>query len=58
MKMRGISWIVLVLALSVGLHGNAQKFAYIDTDHVLLHLPEYSNAQTIEPNGRGLASGN
>ena len=45
MKMRGISWIVLVLALILGLHGNAQKFAYIDTDYVLLHLPEYSNAQ-------------
>ena len=45
MKMRGISWIVLGLALMVGHHANAQKFAYIDTDYVLLHLPEYSDAQ-------------
>lgn len=45
MKMRGISWIVLGLALVVGHHANAQKFAYIDTDYVLLHLPEYSDAQ-------------
>ena len=45
MKMRGITWIVLGLALMVGHHANAQKFAYIDTDYVLLHLPEYSDAQ-------------
>jgi len=45
MKMRAISWIVLGLALVVGYHANAQKFAYIDTDYVLLHLPEYSDAQ-------------
>lgn len=25
---------------------NAQKFAYVDTDYVLLHLPEYWDAQT------------
>lgn len=45
MKMRGISWIVLSLVMMVGHHANAQKFAYIDTDYVLLHLPEYSDAQ-------------
>ena len=33
------------LALLVGHQANAQKFAYIDTDYVLLHLPEYSEAQ-------------
>ncbi|MEC8634163.1 MAG: OmpH family outer membrane protein, partial [Bacteroidota bacterium] len=43
--MRGISWIVLGLAFLVAHHVNAQKFAYIDTDYVLLHLPEYSDAQ-------------
>ena len=43
--MRAKSWIVLGLALVVGYHANAQKFAYIDTDYVLLHLPEYSDAQ-------------
>ena len=36
---------MLGLALMVGHHANAQKFAYIDTDYVLLHLPEYSDAQ-------------
>ena len=36
---------MLGLALVVGHHANAQKFAYIDTDYVLLHLPEYSDAQ-------------
>ena len=45
MKMRAISWIGLGLALLVGHRANAQKFAYIDTDYVLLHLPEYSEAQ-------------
>jgi outer membrane protein len=45
MKMRAISWIVLGLTLVVGHHVSAQKFAYIDTDYVLLHLPEYSEAQ-------------
>ena len=45
MKMRAISWIVLGLAWLVGYQANAQKFAYIDTDYVLLHLPEYSEAQ-------------
>lgn len=45
MKMRGISWIGLGLALVAGHPANAQKFAYIDTDYVLLHLPEYSEAQ-------------
>ena len=45
MKMRGILGIGLGLALLVGHQANAQKFAYIDTDYVLLHLPEYSEAQ-------------
>ena len=45
MKMRAVSGIVLGLALLAGHVANAQKFAYIDTDYVLLHLPEYSEAQ-------------
>lgn len=45
MKMRAISVIGLGLALLAGYQANAQKFAYIDTDYVLLHLPEYSEAQ-------------
>ena len=36
---------MLGLALVVAHHVNAQKFAYIDTDYVLLHLPDYSDAQ-------------
>ncbi|HBP45519.1 MAG: hypothetical protein CL845_03590 [Crocinitomicaceae bacterium] len=43
--MRSLSRFLLGLALFAGLGANAQKFAYIDTDYVLLHLPEYSTAQ-------------
>ena len=35
--------LVLVLASSLV---HAQKFAYIDSDYVLLHMPEYATAQT------------
>ena len=45
MNMRTRSLVSLALALALGLVANAQKFAYVDTDYVLLHLPEYSEAQ-------------
>ena len=35
----------LGFVLLVGSTAQAQKFAYVDTDYVLLHLPEYSEAQ-------------
>ena len=41
--LRGLCASVLVLASSLG---HAQKFAYIDSDYVLLHMPEYATAQT------------
>lgn len=45
MKMRIITWVSLGFALMAGSAAQAQKFAYVDTDYVLLHLPEYSEAQ-------------
>jgi len=42
-SLRGLCASVLVLASSLG---HAQKFAYIDSDYVLLHMPEYATAQT------------
>ena len=41
--LRGVCVLVLVLASSLV---HAQKFAYIDSDYVLLHMPEYATAQT------------
>ena len=41
--LRGVCALVLVLASSLV---HAQKFAYIDSDYVLLHMPEYATAQT------------
>ena len=38
-----IATLVLLGGISTS---NAQKFAYVDTDYVLLHLQEYANAQT------------
>ena len=39
----GLCALVLVLASNLT---HAQKFAYIDSDYVLLHMPEYATAQT------------
>ena len=41
--LRGLCALVLVLASGLV---QAQKFAYIDSDYVLLHMPEYATAQT------------
>ncbi|MDP4587864.1 MAG: OmpH family outer membrane protein [Flavobacteriales bacterium] len=38
-------FLVLTLALFLGLGAQAQKFAYIDSDYVLQHMPEYAEAQ-------------
>ena len=38
-------FLVLILALFFGLGAQAQKFAYIDSDYVLQHMPEYAEAQ-------------
>ncbi len=45
MNMRIITLVSLGFALMIGSTAQAQKFAYVDTDYVLLHLPEYSDAQ-------------
>ena len=45
MNMRIITLVSFGFALMVGSTAQAQKFAYVDTDYVLLHLPEYSDAQ-------------
>jgi outer membrane protein len=37
--------LLTVLLASLTLGGWAQKFAYIDSDYVLLHVPEYAEAQ-------------
>ena len=38
--------ILFLLALVLSPSANAQKFAYIDSEYVLLHMPEYATAQT------------
>ena len=38
--------ILFLLALVLSPIANAQKFAYIDSEYVLLHMPEYATAQT------------
>ena len=39
--------LIATLALFAGLSAvSAQKFAYVDTDYVLLHIQEYADAQT------------
>jgi len=38
-------YLVLILALFFVLGAQAQKFAYIDSDYVLQHMPEYAEAQ-------------
>ena len=37
---------LLGVLLGTSLTMNAQKFAYIDSEYVLLHMPEYAAAQT------------
>ncbi len=38
-------YIVMSCLLGMTSIGQAQKFAYIDSDYVLLHMPEYADAQ-------------
>lgn len=42
--MKKIVIIVLLLVLS-SLGGYAQRFAYVDSDYILKHIPEYNSAQ-------------
>ncbi|MGB1076364.1 MAG: OmpH family outer membrane protein [Flavobacteriales bacterium] len=42
-SMPSLAMLVVVLALQ--LHASGQKFAYIDSDYVLLHMQEYADAQ-------------
>jgi len=39
-------WALLAVLGLTALAGQAQKFAYIDSEYVLLHMPEYATAQT------------
>lgn len=43
--MRKFALITMVMAWAFSSDVTAQKFAYIDSDYVLLHMPEYSEAQ-------------
>ena len=45
MNMKAFSAVFVTASLLFGTNAMAQKFAYVDTDYVLLHLPEYSAAQ-------------
>lgn len=38
-------YILMLSLLGFAANAEAQKFAYIDSDYVLLHMPEYSDAQ-------------
>ncbi len=38
-------YIVLSFLLLIGLGASAQKFAYVDTEYILKHLPDYKSAQ-------------
>ncbi len=40
-----IAAVALLFVVSMPNHSSAQKFAYIDTDYVLLHLPDFAAAQ-------------
>jgi len=40
-----VSVFVLIAAFALPSQSNAQKFAYIDSEYVLLHLPDYAAAQ-------------
>jgi outer membrane protein len=35
----------LILLLGLGLTANAQRYAYVDTQYILEHVPEYATAQ-------------
>lgn len=37
-------YIVLSLLLFLGLGASAQKFAYVDTEYILKHMPEYTSS--------------
>jgi outer membrane protein len=37
--------VILIIALSLGLEGIAQKFAFVDTKYILEQMPDYSSAQ-------------
>ena len=43
--MRSIRFLLPVLLLLPALASQAQKYAYVDTEYILSHLPEYSEAQ-------------
>ena len=38
--------LLAAMFLGMSLGAQAQKFAYIDSEYVLLHMPEYAEAQT------------
>ena len=38
--------VAMLASMAVSFDAAAQKFAYIDSDYVLLHMPEYATAQT------------
>ncbi|RZL44888.1 MAG: OmpH family outer membrane protein [Pedobacter sp.] len=39
-------YILASFLLLIGLGASAQKFAYVDTEYILKHLPEYKSAQS------------
>jgi len=43
---RPIAFIIATLLVMAGFTGNAQKFAYVDTEYILQNVPEYNSAQT------------
>ena len=43
--MRSLRFLFPVLLLFCSLNASAQKYAYVDTEYILQHLPEYSEAQ-------------
>ena len=38
--------VAVLASMAVSFDAAAQKFAYIDSEYVLLHMPEYASAQT------------
>ena len=43
--MRPLRFLLPVLLLVCSLTAGAQKYAYVDTEYILQHLPEYADAQ-------------
>lgn len=43
--MRFLRFLIPVLLVACSLQAGAQKYAYIDTEYILQHLPEYAEAQ-------------